>query len=234
MTSTRLPGKVLVDLCGESLIARVIGRLRRARRVDEVVIATTVNTTDDALVEAVERLGVETFRGDEHDVLGRYHAAAAAASADLVVRITADCPLIDPTVVDLVIERATDAARPCDYASNTIVRTYPRGLDTEVFHREVLDRMARLATSRPAREHVTYYLHREHPEEFTIASIEDSTDNSDLRWTVDTPEDLELVRQIYTRAKLTERWVPYPELLALVRRDPELLTLNAEIRQKAD
>lgn len=208
--------------------------MRRATTLDGIVIATTVNATDDALAAAAEALGAIVVRGDEHDVLGRYVLAASTVNADAVVRITADCPLIDPTLIDRVVTRLLDTSAPVDYASNTITRTFPRGLDVEAMHRDVLTRIARFARSRPAREHVTYFLHRERPELFDVAQITDPVDNSDLRWTVDTPEDLELAREIYARAKLTEQWVAYDELVAIVRRDPVLQTLNSQIQQKVD
>lgn len=216
------------------MLARLIDRVRRATTLDGIVIATTVNATDDALAAAAEALGAIVVRGDEHDVLGRYVLAASTVNADVVVRITADCPLIDPTLIDRVVTRLLDTSAPVDYASNTITRTFPRGLDVEAMHRDVLTRIARFARSRPAREHVTYFLHRERPELFDVAQITDPVDNSDLRWTVDTPEDLELAREIYARAKLTEQWVAYDELVAIVRRDPVLQTLNSQIQQKVD
>lgn len=216
------------------MLARLIDRVRRATTLDGIVIATTVNATDDALAAAAEALGAIVVRGDEHDVLGRYVLAASTVNADAVVRITADCPLIDPTLIDRVVTRLLDTSAPVDYASNTITRTFPRGLDVEAMHRDVLTRIARFARSRPAREHVTYFLHRERPELFDVAQITDPVDNSDLRWTVDTPEDLELAREIYARAKLTEQWVAYDELVAIVRRDPVLQTLNSQIQQKVD
>ena len=232
MTSTRLPGKVLEDLAGATMLARVIERIRRAASIHEIVIATTTNATDDPLASAASSLGVRVTRGDEHDVLSRYQLAARESAADVVVRITSDCPLIDPVVIDRCVARVTDTTDPVDYASNTIERTYPRGLDVEAFHRDTLERIARFATSTPAREHVTYFLHRERPALFVVAQVLDTADNSDLRWTVDTPEDLELVRQVYARGQLATRWLDYAATVAIVRADPSLQALNAQIQQK--
>ena len=229
MTSTRLPGKVLIDLAGRPMLAQQVARLRRCRAVDELCLATTINAGDDPVAALGAAEGVTVHRGDEHDVLSRYLGAAEQCRADVVVRITADCPLLDPAILDGVV--ATLLAGPCDYASNTLTRTYPRGLDVEAFHVDVLRRMARLATSPPAREHVTWFLHRERPELFVHRELTDGTDNSDLRWTVDTADDLALVRRIYEEAGMPARFVAYPELVGLVRRSKELSAWNAHVRQ---
>jgi spore coat polysaccharide biosynthesis protein SpsF len=233
MTSTRLPGKVLMDLAGQPLLAQMIRRLKRASRLDEIVVATTANATDDAIVDLARTENVSCFRGSETDVLSRYVGAARMAGAELVVRVTSDCPLIDPEVLDRVVDRALDPGEPCDYASNARVRTYPRGLDVEAFHIDVLERIARLARSAAAREHVTHFLLVERSELFVLHDVAQTQDDSDLRWTVDTPVDLELVRRIYAAAGLPQRWSSYADLVALVRADSELVRLNAHIEQKA-
>jgi spore coat polysaccharide biosynthesis protein SpsF len=232
MTSSRLPGKVLMDLGGRPLLEQMLDRLQRAATLDEIVLATTVNASDDPVVELARAKGIGHFRGSEDDVLSRYIGAARAARAELVVRVTSDCPLIDPEVLDRVVARALDDTAPCDYASNTLQRTYPRGLDVEALHVDVLERIGRMARSRPAREHVTYFLHAERRDLFVIADVVQEQDDSELRWTVDTPEDLELVRRIYATAGLPQRWRSYPELVQLVRAVPELVTFNAHIAQK--
>ncbi len=215
MTSTRLPGKVLASLAGRPLLAQQIARLRRSRTLDAIVVATTTNAADDPIAALCTAEGLSLFRGDEHDVLGRYAGAAEAHGARVVVRITADCPLLDPLVVDRVVGALREGS--CDYASNTLRRTYPRGLDVEAFHVDVLTRMARLATSTMAREHVTWFLHHDRPDLFVRREVVDSEDHSDLRWTVDTAADLAHVRRIYEAARLPERWLDYRELLSLVR-----------------
>lgn len=227
--SSRLPGKVLMDLAGDTMLARVVQRLRAARLVDEVVIATTDDAKDDPVVDEAERLGARWYRGSEHDVLARYLGAARECGADVVVRITSDCPLIDPEVVDRVIGALT---RSRDYASNTHVRSYPRGLDVEALHASTLERIARLATSQAAHEHVTSFV-MERPSLFSIRHVVASTDDSDLRWTVDTPEDLELVRALYDRLDLAHGHVPYRAVVAAVRANAELQTVNAHVVQKS-
>ncbi len=230
MTSSRLPGKVLVDLDGAPMLAQELRRLRRATLIDEIVVATTANATDDPVETLAAAEGARVFRGDEHDVLDRFVGAARMVKADLVVRVTGDCPLIDPAVVDRVVARAIDRDNPCDYASNTITRTYPRGLDTEALHRDVLERIARMATSTPAREHVTYFLHREHPELFVSCQITRDSDASDLRWTVDTDEDLALIRRMWSELGAGD--ISTDELIDKVRARPELIALNSHVEQK--
>ena len=168
MGSTRLPGKVLLELAGRTMLGRVVRRVRLAGLVDEVVVATTNAPADDPIVDECRRLPVACFRGSEHDVVERYHRAAAAYRADVVVRITADCPLIDPEVTDHVI-RAFLQHRP-DYASNTLHRTYPRGLDTEVFTAAALARACHEASEPYQRTHVTPYIYQ-HPEYFRLLAV---------------------------------------------------------------
>lgn len=226
MGSSRLPGKVLMDLHGESMLSRVVSRVRAAR-IDEVVIATTISAADDAVVREAERLDCTPFRGSESDVLSRYLGAARATDADVVVRMTSDCPLLDPWVIDDVLGRL---AWDVDYASNTRARSYPRGLDVEAMHRDTLERIGRMARSQPAREHVTAYL-VERPDLFELAEVVAEHDDSDLRWTVDAPDDLALVRQLY--GLLDGQIRPYRELVSMVRARPQLAVANAHIVQKA-
>jgi spore coat polysaccharide biosynthesis protein SpsF len=224
MTSTRLPGKILVDLAGKPMLAQELARLRRCTLADEIVVATTTNATDDPVVELCRALDVRWYRGDEHDVLARYLGAAREVRGDLVVRVTADCPLIDPDEVGRVIAGATGV----DYCSNVLARTFPRGLDAEALWVDVLERVGRLATSREAREHVTWFIREERRDLFLTRSIVDDADNSDLRWTVDEPADLELVRKIYAAS---DPRLPYRELVKLVRATPELMAINAHVTQ---
>lgn len=214
MGSSRLPGKVLADVAGRPMLEQQLRRLQQCRSADDIVVATSANANDDSIIAVAEKAGARWFRGDEHDVLGRYRAAAAEAHADIVVRITADCPLIDPEITDLVIDRASTGA--CDYASNVLRRTYPKGLDAEAFSADVLVRADRLATSKAAREHVTWFIHNERPELFLLSSVEDASNHSHLRWTVDTPEDLEYVRRLYSELNLDTRILSYAEMLKVV------------------
>jgi spore coat polysaccharide biosynthesis protein SpsF len=229
MTSTRLPGKVLMDLAGAPMLERELERLARCRLADEILLALTTNADDDPLVALADRLGLRWHRGSEHDVLSRYLGAAREAEADLVVRVTSDCPLIDPEEVDTVIEALDPQA---DYAANVLVRRLPRGLDAEALWRDTLERTARMATSTPAREHVTWFIHSERPDLFVTRSVARPYNAADLRWTVDTPEDLELARRLYADLDLAERPLALPEILAHVRAHPELAVINAHVEQK--
>jgi spore coat polysaccharide biosynthesis protein SpsF len=173
---------------------------------------------------------VRWHRGSEHDVLARYAGAAREAAADVVVRVTADCPLIDPGETDVVIA-ALEHER-CDYASNTLERVLPRGLDTEALWCDVLERTHRLATSAAAREHVTWFVHSERPDLFVLHSVRRPYDAADLRWTVDTPRDLALVRRLYDDLGLAERPVLLSDVIEHIRAHPELAAMNAAVAQK--
>jgi spore coat polysaccharide biosynthesis protein SpsF len=231
MTSTRLPGKVLMDLAGRPLLERQLGRLRRCERLDEIVVATTVNATDDPLVDLCRRLGTAWFRGSEEDVLSRYAGAAREAGAELVIRVTSDCPLIDPEETDAVVA-ALEQRPQCDYASNILERRLPRGLDTEALWRDVLERLDRVAVSAPAREHVTWFCHTERPDLFELYSVRRPFDAADLRWTVDTPEDLAMVRLLYEELGLADAPRPLAEVIAWVRAHPDVAAINAAVEQK--
>lgn len=229
MGSTRLPGKVLLDLGGETVLARVVKRLSRASLVNEVMVASTGSVADGAIVRECERLDIRCFRGSENDVLDRYYQAARACGAEAIVRITSDCPLIDPELVDDTIRVFLE--EHADYGSNVLPRTYPRGLDTEVFTAAALERAWRDARQPHQREHVTPYFH-EHPELFRLVSTHGQTDCSAYRWTLDTVEDLQLLRAIYSRLGNRDNF-QWREALAVVEREPELAELNAHVMQKS-
>lgn len=229
MGSTRLPGKVMHDLCGDTMLARCIQRLRAARSLAHVVIATTTGSEDDVIVAEAHRLGAQVHRGSAHDVLDRYVGAARASDAEAIVRVTSDCPLIDAGVVDQVVDKLTGAI---DYASNTHdIQTFPRGLDCEAFHRDTLERLGRMATSKAAREHVTVFV-REQPQLFRTDQLIADTDDSDLRWTVDTDADIALVRMLFERFSLATHTVDYRDIVRAVRAEPALTKINAHIAQK--
>lgn len=193
MSSNRLPGKVLADVAAHPMLWHVVRRLRRARLVNKIVVATSENPSDDAIVRFCQQEGIDYFRGSETDVLDRYYRAARAFSADTVVRITSDCPLVDPAVVDKVVQRFLDGG--CDYVSNTLRYTYPDGLDAEVFSFAALEQAWREALKDSEREHVTPYLRGK---QFRVANVDnDEPSPRNLRWTVDEPADLEFVRRVF-------------------------------------
>ena len=228
MTSTRLPGKIMADLGGRPMLARQIERLRRCREVDQIAIATTVNRTDDPVVALGEEEKLICHRGSENDVLSRYVETARACRADVITRITADCPLIDADITDQVIKELVDHTGSCDYACNVLERTYPRGLDVETLTRDALERCHREATSAEDREHVTSFIRRDRSGLFACRSIRDCQNNSDLRWTVDTQIDLELIRRIYQDLDLARTYRPYRQILDYVRAHPDLATANID------
>lgn len=231
MGSERLPGKVLAPIGRASMLAHVVERAAASPRVDQVIVATGDRRDDDAIADACAAQGVACWRGSPHDVLARYRGAADAHDADVVVRLTADCPLLDPAVITQVIDALVDARNPCDYASNVGVRTFPRGLDAEALWRDTLHRLDRLARAPAVREHVTALVHQR-PDWFVCASVEAALDASDLRLTVDTAADLELVRRIEARLLPTPA-TPYTEIVALLRREPSLAAINAAVEQRS-
>jgi spore coat polysaccharide biosynthesis protein SpsF len=226
MGSTRLPGKVLKDLGGKTVLGRVVERLQRCKAIDEVLVATTDRATDDAITAECRKISAAVSRGDQDDVLDRYFRAAQLTKADVVVRITSDCPMIDPEVTDKTVA-AFLQAKP-DYASNVMTRTYPRGLDTEVFSFDALGRAWQHAHKPYEREHVTPHIF-ENPSTFKLLSVTCEADHSDHRWTVDTQEDLDFVQAVYS--KLPEEF-SWKDVLELVVREPELEDLNRSVRQK--
>lgn len=228
MGSTRLPGKVLQPILGKPMIWWVMHRVSGCRLLDRVVIATTASRLDDALVELCEQEHWFAFRGSEDDVLDRYYRTATQFEADLVVRITSDCPLIDPTVTDRTVATFLSIAPGPDYVSNTLERTYPRGLDTEVFSMQALTTAWKEDHS-TWREHVTPFLYR-NPNTFRLHSVTNPVDFSCYRWTVDSPEDLELVRQVYSHFGHGD--CSWQQVLEAFGQHPEWAELNCHIVQK--
>ena len=231
MGSTRLTGKVVADLAGEPVLTRVLNRVRRAYRLDEVIVATTTRSSDEPIVKICESYGVPCFQGSDEDVLDRYYRAALQYSADVIVRITSDCPLIEPLIIDQVVEEFLHRAGEVHYASNIVPRrTFPRGLDTEVFSFDTLACAWEEDDDPHRREHVTPYIYG-HPERFRIHSVEHEEDLSYHRWTIDTPEDLEFIRLIYDH--FTRDDFSWTEVLTLLERNPEWLEINRHVQQKA-
>ena len=228
--STRLPGKVLLDLSGEPMLVRVVNRVQRAQAIDRVVVATTTQPPDNAIVELCATRGWAFFRGSEDDVLDRYYQAAVANHADVVVRITSDCPLMDPAIVDRVVQAILEHQAALGYACNFLPqRTFPRGLETEVMRFDALERAWREDTNPAWREHVTPYIQR-HPELFRFHGVANDRDLSHLRWTVDTAEDLEFVRRIY--GHFGHDRFSWQDVLSLLEEHPEWMEINQRVVQK--
>ena len=232
MSSTRLPGKVLLPIGGRPMLSYQLERLRRVRAQDLIVIATTVNAADDPIVEFCAAEGVRCTRGPELDVLRRYHEAATAVGASVVVRVTSDCPLIDPDVVDDVMRIFNASRGTLDYVSNMLEPSYPCGMAAEVMSTLALSRADVEATSPVDREHVTPFLYR-NPQRFRLRSVRLGMDLSANRWTVDTPEDFELVRRILETLHPHAPDFDMNDVLALLEQHPQWRTLNQHVRQKA-
>jgi len=232
MRSSRLPGKVVKPILGRPMLALLIERLQRVPEIDAVVVATTVHENDAAIEQVARGAGAECFRGSEEDVLDRVLQAARTAEADLIVEVTGDCPLLDPKTVGRVI-RAFLSGR-VDYCSNVIQRTYPRGMDIQVFPVAVLARVAELTQDPAYREHVSLYIY-EHPEQFRLRNVESGLDPAlrDYRLTVDTPEDFVLVQAVYEELYPSNPAFGLREILELFERRPDLPALNSSVRQKA-
>lgn len=227
MGSTRLPGKVLKDVAGEPMLSRVVNRVRRATRLNEVLVATSTEPGDNPVVQHCAAIQVPVFRGSELDVLDRYYRAAQSCAAETVVRITSDCPLIDPGIVDQVIAAFMESK--ADYASNCLKRTYPRGLDVEVAGLPAIARAWREASEDCQRVHVMPYLYQSSL--FSLTSVENDSDYGQNRWTVDTAEDLEFVRAVYSRLGPGDGF-GWREVLRLLEREPWLAEINRSIAQK--
>ena len=180
MGSTRLPGKVMMDIAGKPMLQHIVERLQRSRRTDSIVLATTTLKEDDLLENFASGVNLACYRGEVQDVLGRYYGAATQHHAEVIVRICGDNPLIDPQVIDKVISEHLGSDN--DYTSNTIKPTYPLGLNVEVLNYDVLEKAHREAKQDDEREHVTPYIWR-HPEKFKIRNVANETDYSSIRWT---------------------------------------------------
>ena len=233
MGSSRLPGKVLLPLAGETMLAQQLKRLQRCRRADAIVVATSTAPADDAIVSLLEAWpDILCVRGSEQDVLARYYQAAKQAQADVVVRVTADCPLIEPAVIDACIAIMLEQQDSCDYVSNCQQRSFPRGLDCEVFSMAALETAHQQAHQPAEREHVTPYIWQQ-PERFRLCDYVDTHDRSDWRLTVDTPEDLALVRRIYHELYAQQPDFHYAQLVALLEANPDWLAINRDVVQKS-
>lgn len=230
MGSTRLPGKVLRDLIGQPMLVHDIERIKRSRLINSVVVATTDDCSDDVIVQLCIDHNWLFFRGSEQDVLDRYYNCAKKYNADVVVRITSDCPLIEPLIIDTVITHFISHYPHVDYMNNFFPeRSFPQGLDTEVMTFQALKKSWIEDTNPLLREHVTQYILR-NKNKFRIQGITNECDLSHLRWTVDTVEDFQLINEIYSF--FGHNHFSWLDVLNLLERKPELSDLNQNIRQK--
>jgi spore coat polysaccharide biosynthesis protein SpsF len=230
MGSTRLPGKVLLDLAGAPMLKRHVDRVRRSHTLDGVVVATTIRPADDAIVELCRQEGWLFFRGSEDDVLDRYYQAARAYRAEVVVRVTSDCPLIDPEIIDAVVNTLVRQRPSADYCNNDGPRrTFPRGLDTEAMSFAALARAWQEDRDRCWREHVSTFIRRR-PDLFRSCYVTNDEDLSHMRWTVDTLEDLTFVRRIY--GHFGHDRFSWREVVAALEDHPDWAEINSQVVQK--
>lgn len=224
MSSSRLPGKVLKPILGRPMLGRQLDRLRRSARIGRLAVATSREAGDDAIAAFCAGEGVACHRGPLEDVLGRFAGALAELGpADHVVRLTADCPLADWTVIDACIARHLETG--ADYTSNAIERTYPDGLDVEVMTAATLLRAARDASPGPEREHVTMHIYR-HPERFRLAALTQSPDLQHERWTVDTADDFRMAEAVFAELFPVKPDFTQADVLALHARRPDIRAIN--------
>lgn len=226
MGSSRLPGKVMKEVVGKPLLEHIIKRINHCKNVDKVIVITSEEQENYPIKQLCEDLSIDCFLGNEQDVLDRYYQASIYFNLnddDSIVRITADCPLIDPTIVDEVIIKHIDGNY--DYTTNTLVRSYPDGLDCEVFTVNTLKGMWNKAKLKSEREHVTLYV-KNNLEDYNLGNIEYAEDLSDLRWTVDEKEDFILISKIYESLYCEDNLFLMEDILNLFESNPDLLKIN--------
>lgn len=231
LASSRLPGKVLKPILGRPMLALLVERVRRARTVNEVVVATTTQPPDEAIVQCAVEAGARAFRGSEEDVLDRVLSAAEANGADVIIELTGDCPFVDPGIIDQAVEIYLTGEY--DYVSNVVERTYPRGLDTQVFSTATL-RLVSQSTRDPAdREHVSLHIY-EHPDRFRLGHFHAPPELShpEWRWTVDTPEDFDMVRRVYEALYPENPSFRSADVVRYLLEHPDVASLNQRVLQK--
>ena len=232
MSSTRLPGKVMKTVLGKPLLYYLIERLQRVKRADQIVVATTVNASDQPIVDFCAANDVTYTRGSEHDVLSRYFDAATRFEADTIVRVTSDCPLIDAALIDQAIDAYYEDGGKYDYVSNMIDPCWPYGMAVEVFSAQALVEAQTSATAPDEREHVTPFIYWR-PDRYRIKSLTMVPNLSHHRWTIDTPEDFELVRRILETLYPKIPGFEMQDVLALLAENPDWASINSHVVQKA-
>ena len=225
--STRLPGKIMKKILGKTVLIHDLDRIKEMKTINKIVVATTDLEEDDIIAKAVNGYdrNIGTYRGSESDVLDRYYKAAKEFNADVIVRITSDCPLIDPNVSDLVVEAFLK--NDCDYCCNTLPRTFPHGLDTEVFSLDALERVWEEAKSPYEREHVTPYI-REDTNKFRRINVKNNDDLTHLRWTLDYQEDFEFITEIYKRIYPKKKIFYMQDILNVLHAEHWLVEINSK------
>ena len=233
MTSSRLPGKVMLPALGEPMIGHLIRRLKSVPSINDIVVATTVNKTDDVLVDFLTTRGVKVFRGSELDVMGRVIGAGESAHADILVEITGDCPIIDPDIVEQTVR--TFLANTATYVANNHIKSFPDGMDTQVFPLSALQKSAAMTTAPIDREHVSLHIRR-HPELFPHIYLvaPPSLHSPELGLTLDEPADYEFIKALIEKLTPKNRNFGCRDVLDLIRDDPSLRLVNQHVQRKGD
>lgn len=232
MTSTRLPGKVLAPCVGKPMLELLVERVKRSKVVNKIVIATTVNKTDDVIVDCARKIGVGYFRGSEKDVVSRVAEAMEAEKADVIVQLTGDNPLVDPQIIDRMVR--IYLANDIDYISNKLVRSYPIGLDVQVASLDVLRKSLAIAKDKPQHEHLFLSIY-ENPKKFKLFNLlsEPELCRPDLRWTMDTKEDYEFLCAIYEQFYHKNKNFSSLDIINYLEAHPEIVAINQEVVQKS-
>lgn len=231
MGSTRLPGKIFLEVLRRPLLSYLVERLKRLKGKPPVILATTTKGQDDMIISFAAGQEVLSFRGSEDNVLERFYFTAKANALDVIVRVTSDCPLIDPAVIDNVIETFVQSKPPCDYVSNTLERTFPRGMDVEVFSFKALEKAYLSSRDSGELEHVTPFIYR-HPEIFSLKNVASPKNYAEYRWTVDTAEDFSLIEKLITALYPKKPEFTYADLVEQMELHPEWALINKNVEQK--
>lgn len=231
MGSTRLPGKVLMNIEGKTILSHVVDRVKQSKKIDEVIVATTTLEKDDVIIKELEKINCNYYRGSEENVLDRYYNAAKLYKGYIIIRITSDCPLIDPNVIDDMINYylSHDYFMVSNAGLQMENRTYPRGLDTEIFSFELLEKAWLNSDKNYEKEHVTLYMYEN---EKNICFFKNDIDFSKYRLTVDTIEDFNLIKSIYEKLYIDKKYFYLDDIIKLLRENPQLYEINKNIEQK--
>lgn len=231
MNSTRLPGKIMKKVLDKPLLEYYLERLKRVRHIDKIIVATPDSISEEPIWKLCKEIDIDTFQGSELDVLNRFHGAAKKYQLKTIIRIPSDCTLIDPEVVSQILEYYLENNQRYDYVTNTLERTYPRGMDTEIFPYKLLEEANALSKTESEREHVTPYIYLR-PEQFSLGSIKYSSNQSHHRWVVDTAEDFKLIKTILEHIYPIDPQFTIEDVLNFLSMNPTYYSINKHIEQK--
>ena len=227
--STRLPGKIFMDITGKPLLWHVVNRLKYVNLIDDIIVATTTDEKDDLTEEWCKKNDVKCYRGSEDDVLNRFYCAATEFPCDIIVRVTADDPLKEPKIINNIIKKLID--EKLDLSTNVFPPSYPEGLDCEVFTFDVLQTMEKATNNSYDREHVTPYIYN-NPDKFKIGNVSSAKQLSSYRWTIDNKEDYEMVNEIYNKRKNQNNEILLmKEILEILEENPEIADINSDVKR---